>query len=85
MIRTAFAAALLSAPALSAAMADEVEHTILAYDRLAHIVVMRDRSIYELPAELLVPADMKSGDRVRVIYESAGEDGITRIDSIERL
>ena len=85
MTRTILAAALLCAPALAPAMADEAEHTILAYDRLANIVVMRDRSVYELPAELMVPADMKSGDRVRVVYQSAGEDGITKIDSLERI
>lgn len=71
----------LAAPAL----ADETEGEILAYDRLANLVVMRDRTVWQLGTGTLVPADLQSGDRVRIVYETAGEDGVTEIGSIERL
>ena len=77
----ALAVLLAAAPAL----ADETEGEILAYDRLANLVVMRDRTVWELGAELMVPADLQSGDRVRLVYRTAGEDGVTKIDSIERV
>ena len=77
---TLIAALALASPVL----ADETEGEILAYDRLANLVVMRDRTVWRL-GTLLVPADLQSGDRVRIDYEMAGEDGITRIDSLERI
>ena len=80
MIRTILAALLVAAPAY----ADEVTGEILAYDRLANVLVMADRTVWELGAELLVPADLKAGDTVRITYESAGEDGLTKIDALER-
>ena len=46
---------------------------------------MRDRTVWELGTELMVPADLKSGDRVRLTYDTAGEDGITKIKGIERV
>lgn len=77
----ALAVLLAAAPAL----ADETEGEILAYDRLANLVVMRDRTVWQLGSEITVPADLQSGDRVRLVYETAGEDGVTRIDSLERI
>lgn len=77
----ALAVLLAAAPA----HADETEGEILAYDRLANLLVMRDRTVWELGAELMVPADLKSGDRVRLVYRTAGEDGITGIESLERI
>ena len=67
------------------ALADETEGEILAYDRLANLLVMRDRTVWQLGSEITVPADLKSGDRVRLVYQTAGEDGVTRIDSLERI
>lgn len=84
----ALLAALIALPPTTLALpaiADEVTGEILAYDRLANLVVMRDRTVFELGTELMVPADLQSGDRVRIVYESAGEDGITAIDSLERV
>ena len=77
-------AALLALPAGLAA-ADETQGEILAYDRLANILVMRDRTVWTLPTELMVPANLKSGDQVRIVYKTAGEDGLTAIDALERI
>lgn len=81
MIRIVLLATIAATPAL----ADETTGEILAYDRLANVLVMRDRTVWELGTELLVPADLQAGDRVRLVYESAGEDGLTKIDALERL
>ena len=81
MLRTALALFLLAAPAL----ADETTGEIIAYDRLANVLVMKDMTVWELGPELLVPADLAAGDRVRITYESAGEDGLTKVDALERL
>ena len=81
MIRIAFAAAtaVLAAPAL----ADEVEGTVVAHDRLAHRVIMEDRAIYEYdPASTALPRAILAGDRVRIDF-TGGEDGITSVESIE--
>ena len=32
-----------------------------------------------------MPADLKSGDRVRISDATAGEDGVVRIDALERI
>ncbi len=84
MRRTQFAC-LLALAAAAPASADETTGRILAYDRLANVLVMADRTVWTLPADLLVPADMEAGDRVRMVYGTAGEDGVTRMNSLTRI
>lgn len=67
------------------AFADETEGHVLAYDRQAHVLVLTDLTIWELPNTVLVPADLGAGDRVLLEYETAGEDGLTGIDLLTRL
>lgn len=65
------------------ALADEVEGTVVAHDRLAHRVIMDDRTIYEYnPATTELPRAILAGDRVRIDFRG-GEDGIESITSIE--
>ena len=78
-------AAFLAGALAHPAFADETTGEILAYDRLANLLVMRDRTVWNLGPDLLVPADLKSGDRVRIEYAGAGESGIGKITSIERI
>ena len=66
------------------AQADSVTGVILAFDRQADILVLEDKTIYELSADTLIPADLAAGDTVTVDYESAGEDGITKISSLTK-
>ena len=78
---------LLSLVALAAPVhADELEGTVLAYDRLAKVIVLRDKSVIplaNLQGEL--PADLVSGDRIAVSYESNEDDGIHTVHSVERM
>ena len=78
-------AALLAGALAHPALADETTGEILAYDRLANLVVMRDRTVWTLGPDLLVPADLRSGDRVRIEYAGAGESGVGKIMRIERV
>ena len=78
-------AALIGPIATGPAHADETTGTILAYDRLANILVLRDRTVWELSPELLVPVDMKAGDRIRIDYTGAGEDGVASVETLERV
>lgn len=67
------------------AVADETQGLVLAYDRQANLLVMNDKTVWELPSGLLIPADLGAGDRVALFYETAGEDGMIAIDSLNRI
>jgi hypothetical protein len=68
--------ALLALTALSApAFADETTGTIIAYDRLANVLVLNDKTFWTLGAETLVPADLKAGDAVTLTFASDGDNG----------
>lgn len=87
MNRLIIAAALAAivGPAVVAvpALADEVTGTVVAHDRVAHRVIMEDRTIYEYdPATTELPRAILAGDTVRVTYRG-GEDGIEAIERIE--
>lgn len=79
----AFALALtgLGAPAF----ADETTGVIVAYDRLQHVIVLTDKTIWEFPGTLELPADLQAGDRVRIDFTSAGDSGVGKINAITRL
>lgn len=78
-------AATLATLAALPAIADETEGLVRAYDRQANVLVLTDQTIWSLPAELTLPENLVAGDRVHLVYETAGEDGLTQIDAIHRL
>lgn len=67
------------------ALADQTEGLILSFDRVDRIIVLTDKTVWELPEELETPPDLGRGDRVLIDFDSAGEDGLTAIEAIERL
>lgn len=75
----------LAAIAAVPAIADEAGGLVLAYDRQAGVIVLQDLTVWELPEGLDVPTDLGAGDRVMFTYESAGEDGMTELSTLERL
>ena len=77
----ALALAGVAAPVLG----DETTGSIVAFDRKAGVIVLSDRTIWELTPGTLIPAYLSAGDRVRIVYQTAGEDGITSIDELERV
>jgi len=63
--------------------ADELEGTVLAFDRVARVIVLKDRSV--LPLELLtgeMPDKLGAGDRIAVSFESNEDDGYQVIHSV---
>lgn len=75
------ALALLATPAL----ADSTTGKILAFDRQADVIVMEDRTVWQLPPKLLIPTDLVAGDTVTITFTSAGENGIGSVDKLEKL
>lgn len=81
-LSAALALALALVPAYAA---DLVEGVVLAFDRVANVVVLTDKSVWSL--ETLVqpaPADLQAGDRIEIRYESNEDDGIKVIHSIAK-
>jgi hypothetical protein len=64
------------------ALADHSSGKILAYDRKAKLIVMKDKTVWSLDGTESVPPDLKAGDSIDVEFESAGEDGITKIEKL---
>ena len=78
----AFAAfAALATPAL----ADSTTGTVVAFDRVANVVVMEDKTIWQLSAETVVPEGLVAGDTITITFTSLGDDGVKSVDVIEKL
>lgn len=73
--------ALMAGPAL----ADSTTGTILAFDRQADVIVMEDKTVWQLGAKTLIPADLAAGDTVTITYTSAGDNGIATVDKLEKM
>ncbi|MCC1494695.1 hypothetical protein [Cognatishimia sp. F0-27] len=82
-MRTLFAAA-LAALVAAPVVADETTGLVLAHDRLSNVLVLTDLTVWSLPSDLMIPADLGAGDRVILTFNSEGEDGISTIDALER-
>ena len=84
IVKAVLASAILVA-SFSAALADRVVGKILAFDRQAKLIILEDKTVWTLAgaADNAVPADLKSGDRVEINYESGGDDGLRKIDAIK--
>lgn len=80
LLATVFALA-----AASPVLADESSGEILAYDRKANVIVLTDKTVWTIPAELELPADLVQGDKVQFEFTQKGDEGITAISKIERI
>ena len=74
----------LATAAATAARADETTGTILAFDRAADVIVMEDKSIWQLQPTTLIPADLAAGDRITITFTSAGDSGVGKVLSLEK-
>lgn len=77
-LATVFAA--LALPAL----ADETTGIVHHWDAATHRLTLSDRTIWRLPADLIVPADLTTGDRVVILFRHVGDNGVVGIDSLNR-
>ncbi|RYH02217.1 hypothetical protein EU805_10200 [Salipiger sp. IMCC34102] len=81
-MRTAILAlALLATPAF----ADSTSGTVLAFDRVDMILVMKDRTVWELPSDLELPEDLKANDRIVIDWDTNGDNGVGTFNSITRV
>ncbi|AAV93796.1 hypothetical protein KQ247_11045 [Ruegeria pomeroyi] len=77
-----FAATLFAAA--TPVLADEVTGIILAYDRVDGRIVLEDKTVWSLEFVEEIPEGLAVGDEVRIVFEAAGEDGITKINAIHQ-
>ena len=62
---------------------DIVESTVLAHDRKANVIVLKDKTVWDL--DLLAQPlanDFQAGDKVEIRYESNEDDGVVVLHSI---
>jgi len=67
----------------TAALADTTGGVVVAYDRVDHVLVLDDKTVWDLtPAGDLVPDGLIAGDHVTIEYDSAGDSGVGKITAI---
>ena len=77
---------LLALGASAPVLADEIEGTVLAYDRVANVLVMRDKTVIPLETfEGEAPEELVAGDRVAVRFDSNEDTGISKVHSVTRI
>jgi len=67
------------------AFADSVSGTILAFDRVANIIVLDDKTIWTIPADFALPENLVAGDDILIDYKSNGDNGVGVYMSITRV
>jgi hypothetical protein len=71
---------LCAAPAL----ADETVGKILAFDRVASVLVLDDKTIWNFNAKTEVSPGLVAGDTVKIVYAGGGDAGIGAIASVTK-
>lgn len=79
-MRILLAAALLAIA--TPVLADQTSGVVLAYDRVDHIIVMEDKTVWPLGANTVVPDDLKAGDAVTIDFTSGGESGVASVEAV---
>ena len=82
-MRLISALALLGSMLATPALADTAGGTVVAYDRVDHVLVLDDKTVWDLaPAGELVPEGLSAGNKVTIEYDSAGDSGVGKITAI---
>lgn len=72
----------LAALAPVVAIADETAGTVLAYDRVANVIVLEDKSVWSLETLAEVPAELAAGQHVTIDFKSNGDNGWEKINAV---
>ncbi len=64
------------------ALADETSGRVVAYDRIAKVLVLDDKTIWSLGDKTEVSEDLVAGDMVKILYAGGGDAGIGTITSV---
>ncbi|MBO6816471.1 MAG: hypothetical protein JJ891_16570 [Rhizobiaceae bacterium] len=84
LVVLAFAAGAISLSAISPVFADVATGKILAFDRKARIIVLEDKTVYEISdPELSMPEGLKAGDTVEITSDGEGEEGYGSITELK--
>lgn len=82
-MRSLAALAILGSLIATPALADTTSGVVLAYDRVDQVLVLDDKTIWDLaPAKDIVPEGLRAGDEVTIDYVSAGDSGVGKINAI---
>jgi hypothetical protein len=71
--------------AAAPAFADNLQGTVIAYDRVDHIIVLDDKSILTIPNPEVIPEVLMAGDTIKVEFKSDGDNGFGKFISIEKM
>ena len=71
----------VSAPAF----ADEVTSKVLAFDRVANIIVLEDKTVFNVTKPEIIPEGLIAGDTIKIDFKNDGDNGVTAIFSISKL
>lgn len=66
----------------SPTFADETSGQILAFDRVAKIIVLDDKTTWQVEDATEISDGLMAGDTVKIIYVGGGDSGIASITSI---
>ncbi|MFZ5963301.1 hypothetical protein ACOXXX_10145 [Thalassococcus sp. BH17M4-6] len=80
-MRAFLVSALLASAALPA-FADSTQGTVLAFDRVANVMVLTDKTVWSLETLDVVPADLKAGDVVEIDFHSNADNGWDKINAV---
>ena len=77
-------APLLALALATPAFADETTGEILAYDRVAKVIVLTDKTVYQLSDKTEISENLVAGDTVTITYSGGGDAGIGPVTSVLR-
>lgn len=67
------------------AHADSTGGTVAAFDRVDSIIVLKDKTIWDVAAlKDKLPEGLKAGDKITIDYNSAGDSGVGKLIAITR-
>jgi hypothetical protein len=66
-------------------LADETTGEILAFDRVARVIVLTDNTVWQLGEATMTSDDLGAGDEVTIVFTSAGDSGVGSISSVTRV
>ena len=65
-------------------LADEITATVIAFDRVDHVIVLDDKTAFNVAKPEMIPEGLKAGDTITISYTSDGDNGVKSIEAIEK-